>query len=65
VKVTAASGWFAARTPGTEAIRKIYAEGFCGKDHLAQIEVEAQSIVYAVFTATAQADAALRPQETI
>jgi phosphoglucomutase len=45
IKVVAASGWFAARPSGTEAIYKIYAESFSGKDHLAQIEAEAQEIV--------------------
>ncbi len=45
VKVTAATGWFAARPSGTEAIYKIYAESFGGKDHLRRIVEEAQSIV--------------------
>jgi phosphoglucomutase len=45
VKVVAESGWFAARPSGTEAIYKIYAESFRGKDHLARIEQEAQAIV--------------------
>ena len=35
VKVTAATGWFAARPSGTEDIYKIYAESFRGKDQLA------------------------------
>ena len=45
VKVSAASGWFAARPSGTEAIYKIYAESFHGADHLRRIEEEAQAIV--------------------
>ena len=45
VKVTAATGWFAARPSGTEDIYKIYAECFGGKDQLARIVEEAQAIV--------------------
>jgi phosphoglucomutase len=45
VKVTAATGWFAARPSGTEDIYKIYAESFRGKDHLDRIVAEAQAIV--------------------
>jgi phosphoglucomutase len=45
VKVTAASGWFAARPSGTEDIYKIYAESFRGADHLQCILAEAQAIV--------------------
>ena len=45
VKVTAATGWFAARPSGTEDIYKIYAESFGGKDHLERIVTEAQAIV--------------------
>jgi len=45
IKVIAASGWFAARPSGTEAIYKIYAESFKGKAHLQSILKEAQSIV--------------------
>ncbi len=45
VKVTAPTGWFAARPSGTEAIYKIYAESFGGKDHLRRIVEEAQTIV--------------------
>jgi phosphoglucomutase len=45
VKVSAATGWFAARPSGTEDIYKIYAESFQGKDQLKQIVVEAQAIV--------------------
>lgn len=45
VKVSSASGWFAARPSGTEAIYKIYAESFQGASHLARIVEEAQAIV--------------------
>jgi phosphoglucomutase len=45
VKVVAASGWFAARPSGTEAIYKIYAESFKGNAHLRSILTEAQAIV--------------------
>ncbi len=45
LKVIAKSGWFAARPSGTEDIYKIYAESFCGKDHLRRIVDEAQEIV--------------------
>ena len=45
IKAIAASGWFAARPSGTEAMYKIYAEGFKGKAHLQSILKEAQSIV--------------------
>ena len=45
VKIIAKNGWFAARPSGTEEIYKIYAESFRGKEHLQQIEAEAQTIV--------------------
>ena len=45
VKVSSASGWFAARPSGTENIYKIYAESFKGTEHLDRILAEAQSIV--------------------
>jgi len=51
VKVSTATGWFAARPSGTEDIYKIYAESFRGKDQLVKILAEAQVIV----------DAALAP----
>jgi phosphoglucomutase len=47
IKAIAASGWFAARPSGTEAIYKIYAESFNGKEHLQRILQEAQSLVEA------------------
>lgn len=45
IKVSAATGWFAARPSGTEDIYKIYAESFRGKKQLDSIVEEAQSIV--------------------
>jgi len=45
VKVSAATGWFAARPSGTEDLYKIYAESFRGRDQLDRIVQEAQVIV--------------------
>jgi phosphoglucomutase len=45
IKVSAASGWFAARPSGTEAIYKIYAESFQGAEHLQCLLQEAQAMV--------------------
>jgi phosphoglucomutase len=45
LKVTTASGWFAARPSGTENIYKIYAESFKGQAHLDAIVAEAQRVV--------------------
>jgi len=45
IKVCAKNGWFAARPSGTEAIYKIYAESFLGKDHLERIMAEGQDMV--------------------
>jgi len=49
LKVVAENGWFAARPSGTENIYKIYAESFKGRDHLRQIQREAQEIVGRAF----------------
>jgi phosphoglucomutase len=54
VKVSAASGWFAARPSGTEDIYKIYGESFRGADHLRRILAEAQVIVGAALAAPMQ-----------
>jgi phosphoglucomutase len=51
IKVTSASGWFAARPSGTEDIYKIYAESFKDKAHLQSILQQAQSIVDTALTA--------------
>ena len=48
LKVTTASGWFAARPSGTEDVYKLYAESFRGPDHLARIQQEAQQILETV-----------------
>ncbi|MFI5234880.1 MAG: alpha-D-glucose phosphate-specific phosphoglucomutase, partial [Gemmatimonadales bacterium] len=45
IKVSTATGWFAARPSGTEEIYKIYAESFRGRDQLARIVEAAQGIV--------------------
>ncbi|MBN8249443.1 MAG: phosphoglucomutase (alpha-D-glucose-1,6-bisphosphate-dependent), partial [Verrucomicrobia bacterium] len=45
LKVTTASGWFAARPSGTENIYKIYAESFRDEAHLQAIVTEARQIV--------------------
>ena len=49
IKVIAENGWFAARPSGTEDIYKIYAESFRSKDHLRQIQQEAQDTIARVF----------------
>lgn len=41
-KVSADSGWFAARPSGTEDVYKIYAESFQNEAHLRQIQQQAQ-----------------------
>jgi phosphoglucomutase len=43
VKVIAEHGWFAARPSGTEAVYKLYAESFKGREHLRRIQEEAQA----------------------
>ncbi|MGC8536351.1 MAG: phosphoglucomutase (alpha-D-glucose-1,6-bisphosphate-dependent) [Rhizomicrobium sp.] len=45
LKVSTENGWFAARPSGTEDIYKIYAESFLGKEHLKQIQDEAQAMI--------------------
>ena len=61
LKVTAKSGWFAARPSGTENIYKIYAESFRGADHLRQLLQEAQSIVSDALAAAPAADGGALP----
>jgi phosphoglucomutase len=53
IKVSAKSGWFAARPSGTEDIYKIYAESFRDDAHLRRLIADAQHIV----------DTALNPKE--
>jgi phosphoglucomutase len=48
IKVSTASGWFAARPSGTEDIYKIYAESFHGPEQLQRILKEAQVTVDSV-----------------
>jgi len=55
LKVVAASGWFAARPSGTEAIYKIYAESFKDEAHLEAIVREAQEMVDTALTSFALA----------
>jgi phosphoglucomutase len=43
LKVVTARGWFAVRPSGTEDVYKLYAESFCGSDHLRRIQEEAQA----------------------
>jgi phosphoglucomutase len=50
IKATSASGWFAARPSGTEAIYKIYAESFRDEAHLKELLAEAQTIVDAALS---------------
>ena len=45
LKVTAKSGWFAARPSGTENIYKLYAESFKSQSHLDAIVEQAQQII--------------------
>jgi phosphoglucomutase len=47
LKVTTASGWFAARPSGTEDVYKIYAESFHGPAALGRIQEEARAVVSA------------------
>ena len=51
LKVTAASGWFAARPSGTENLYKLYAESFRDERHLQAIVAEARGIVEAALAA--------------
>ena len=45
LKVVTNNGWFAARPSGTEDVYKLYAESFKGKEHLKQIQEEAQALI--------------------
>jgi phosphoglucomutase len=49
IKVSADSGWFAARPSGTEDVYKIYAESFRSEDHLRQIQQDAQRAIAKAF----------------
>ncbi|MFC0031574.1 phosphoglucomutase (alpha-D-glucose-1,6-bisphosphate-dependent) [Micromonospora chaiyaphumensis] len=50
LKVSTASGWFAARPSGTEDVYKIYAESFQGPEHLTRIQEEARALVSEVLS---------------
>ena len=52
LKVTTASGWFAARPSGTEDVYKVYAESFRGEEHLDRLVEEAQQLVGRVLEAS-------------
>ncbi|HSB91077.1 MAG TPA: hypothetical protein VLD63_13750, partial [Anaerolineales bacterium] len=54
LKVVTENGWFAVRPSGTEDVYKIYAESFCGREHLLRIQEEARQIVGRVFAAAAK-----------
>ena len=45
IKVIAKNGWFAARPSGTEDVYKVYAESFLDKEHLSQIQHDAQALI--------------------
>lgn len=45
IKVVTDNGWFAARPSGTEAVCKVYAESFKGRNHLQRIQEEAYAII--------------------
>jgi phosphoglucomutase len=49
--VVTENGWFAARPSGTEEIYKLYGESFKGREHLKQIQQEAQTIIDEAFAA--------------
>jgi len=49
IKVSADSGWFAARPSGTEDVYKIYAESFRSENHLRQIQQDAQHAIAKTF----------------
>jgi phosphoglucomutase len=51
LKVVTAQGWFAARPSGTEDVYKLYAESFKGREHLSQIQTEAQALIAKVLSA--------------
>lgn len=49
LKIVTKNGWVAMRPSGTEEIYKLYAESFISKEHLAQIQKEAQTIMKELF----------------
>jgi phosphoglucomutase len=65
VKVMTNSGWFAARSSGTEDLYKIYAESFRGADHLRHILEEAQAIVNVALAAGASSENGVLPPYSV
>jgi phosphoglucomutase len=59
VKVSTATGWFAARPSGTENIYKIYAESFRGEAQLQRVLQAAQGAVDAALGGTLEAPLAV------
>ncbi|MBH0191578.1 MAG: alpha-D-glucose phosphate-specific phosphoglucomutase [Nitrospira sp.] len=53
LKVVTTQGWFAARPSGTEDVYKLYAESFCGREHLKRIQEEAQALITNALTSSA------------
>jgi phosphoglucomutase len=53
IKVVTPNAWFAARPSGTEAVYKLYAESFKGKEHLLRVQDEAQAALQTLFRAQA------------
>jgi phosphoglucomutase len=49
MKVVTQNGWFAVRPSGTEDVYKIYAESFKSKEHLTQIQEEAEGKIRTAF----------------
>ena len=49
LKAITANGWFAVRPSGTEDVYKLYAESFKDREHLAQIQDEAQALITRLF----------------
>jgi len=49
IKVVTDKGWFAARPSGTEEVYKIYAESFRSREHLLQIQQDAQTMIAGLF----------------
>ena len=49
LKIVTKNGWVAMRPSGTEDIYKIYAESFISREHLTQLQKEAQTIMQELF----------------
>jgi phosphoglucomutase len=55
LQVIAPNGWFAVRPSGTEDVYKVYAESFCGPEHLRQIQEDARRLISAAMHRRASA----------